>query len=414
MTMRWLLRSISRSAVRPPRLGPGVKRLSTVASSLHDIGRVSVPVGSSGSVNIDLHNLAKVPSSEPLLVYLPPFITEELGGLTRLPEFCEGRATAVINYRCMEDSDEDESVHSDDSDREGIFLRRFHPGWPAPLHDTLVAYTWIVNNLAPPDDQRRDIYVYGSYLGASLATSLALTETYPRKPMAIRGCVAHNGIYDWTMFFPEHPINWTHQLQPRDVLEESLTLPGGFYFQELKRMARILFKTPADLFDPFASPCLFFCTPELTIPSSFVGLDSLDKVYSPELSEESTDKLVKKHLRQHQLRFPPHFSPLQIPDMLLLHDTPPSLRRPSQKGRRQKYGYGNDFQAQAEALASLMRSSIVSSEYWARGSLFDDPGSLDNEANEWVQVYNVGADGESSDGENITVEWLEGQISSRR
>jgi len=47
---------------------------------------------------------------------------------------------------------------------------------------------------------QRPILVYGSFLGATLATSLALTESFASKnlPTRIAGLVAKNGVYDWT------------------------------------------------------------------------------------------------------------------------------------------------------------------------------------------------------------------------
>ncbi|GAW21993.1 hypothetical protein ANO14919_115240 [Xylariales sp. No.14919] len=413
--MRWLLYSISRSTTRPllPRLQ--TKSLSTVASGLHHGERISVRVGSSGHVNIDLHNLAKVSSSEPLLVYLPPFSTAAPNSdLTQLPRFAQRHATAVIHYRWTEPSSEEESVEVYASGDEEAVHRYFHPGWPAPIHDTLQAYTWIVENLAPTNYARRDIYVYGSYLGASLATSLALTEAHPHERMAVRGCVAYNGIYNWTMFLPDHPINKLPKTSSRNFLEDILVLPGDPDFQELRQMTTELFNKPSDLFDSFASSCLLFHTPGLLVPPSFDESAIPPPSSLADLSwlpEEMVEEFINlKHPRKSPLVFPPRKSTLKIPEMLLLHDSapplPPSFLRRRQ--RRTKINYGNNFRTQAEELANLMRRSINKVELKERMKWDEDAGQWDGEADRRVQVHDVGHDGDDA----AAAAWLEDQMSN--
>lgn len=97
-----------------------------------------------------------------------------------------------------------------------------HP-FPTPLHDTLHAWSWLVeehlptiepsnteNSPTPPPSpptfrskpraQVRQLLIYGSYLGGTLATSLALTESYASKSVLTRihGLIVQNGIFDWT------------------------------------------------------------------------------------------------------------------------------------------------------------------------------------------------------------------------
>ncbi|KAI1419647.1 hypothetical protein F5Y12DRAFT_208985 [Xylaria sp. FL1777] len=414
--MRWLLNSISRSAVRPLLSRLGTKPLSTIASGLHHAERVSVPVGSSGSVHIDLHNLNKISSSEPLLVYLPPFSTANPArDLRYLPRFTHRHATAVIHYRWTESSSEEEPVEDDAPEGEGTVHRRFHPGWPAPIHDTLKAYTWIVENLGPTTYTRRDIYVYGSYLGASLATSLALTESHPHERMAVRGCVAYNGIYNWTMFLPDHSINQLPQSPSRNFLEDILAHPIDPEFQELKQMTRELFNKPGDLFDSFASSCLFFHTPGLHVPPSF----DESAIRPPSsltdlrlLSKDAIDEFLlmpRKHPRKSPLIFPSLRSTIKIPETLLLHDAapplPPSLRR--RRHRRKNKNFGNNFRTQAEELADLMRRSINKVELKERMKWDDDMDQWDNEANRRIQVHEVPR---GHNGSGIAAAWLEDQM----
>ncbi|KAF2966438.1 hypothetical protein GQX73_g7145 [Xylaria multiplex] len=417
--MRWLLNTILRSAVYPrlPRLR--TQPLSAIASDLHHVQRVGVPVGSSGSVNIDLHNLAKVSSSEPLLIYLPPFSTAApTSDLTQLPRFAQRHAAAVIHYRWTEPSSDDESVEGDTSDGEEINHRRFHPGWPAPIHDTLKAYTWIVENLAPTTYTRRDIYVYGSYLGASLATSLTLTEAHPHERMAVRGCVAYNGIYDWTMFLPDHPINNLSQSSSssssRNILEDILALTADPEFEELKNKLAELFNKPSDLFDPFASSCLLFHTPGLLVPPSFnepaipPGSPLTDP---PWVSEETIEQLMPfKRPRESPLLFPPRRSTLKIPEILLLHDNPPPLP-PSllrRRQRRKKKSWGNNFRTQAEELARLMRRSINKIELKERMKWDEDMDQWGEEAHRRVQVRKIGGNGDS-----VAAAWLKDRMFRR-
>ncbi|KAI1116392.1 hypothetical protein F5Y14DRAFT_62835 [Nemania sp. NC0429] len=399
--MRWLLNNAPKHVVRPLRPRFWTRPLSTIASDLNDAGRVSVPVGSSGNVHIDLYNLGKISSTEPLLVYLPPSPTAaSTGGLTRLPKFAQPHATAVIHYRWTASSADEESqaVHE-----------RFTPGWPAPLHDTLKAYTWVVENLAPTDHARRDIYVYGSYLGATLAASLALTESRPHERMAVRGCVAYNGIYDWTMFLPDHPINKPPAAVSRNLLEEILSHSEDSDFQELKKMSRELFNKPGDFFDPFASPCLFFRTPGLLIPPSFDDSAIPSPAVLADLlwasDEEKEVPAPPKQPRKRWVDFPPLNSSLKIPDMLILHDIPPSLP-PSflrRRQRRKKNSYGNSFQAQAKELASLMRKSVNKIELVER-MRWDESLDEDNDlADRRVQVHDVGVEGHGA----ATAAWLE-------
>ncbi|KAK3401948.1 hypothetical protein B0T20DRAFT_403038 [Sordaria brevicollis] len=160
--------------------------------------------------------------------------------------------------------------------------------WPTPIHDVLFGYSWIIQNLQPPWPKRKDVYICGSYLGASLAAGLALTESYPHARMTVRGLLAYNGIYDWTTFLPDHPIHRPrgddrilieerlHLKLNRDLDKEAgpaATSPVIAYYQ---RRLEDLFGTPSGLFDNFASACLFFHTAGLFVPPTF------DEKYVPE------------------------------------------------------------------------------------------------------------------------------------
>jgi hypothetical protein len=351
------------------------------------------------------------------LIYLPSFSTAApAGDLSQLPRFAQRLATAVIHYRWTRPSIEEASIDNEASVGEELAYRRFHPGWPAPIHDTLKAYTWIVENLAPTNYARRDIYVYGSYLGASLATSLALTEAHPHERMCVRGCVAYNGIYNWTMFLPDHPVNKLPKFSSRNLLEDILALPGDPDFQELKQMVGELFNKPDDLFDPFASSCLLFHTPGLLVPPAFdeSAIEPVSPLADlPWLPEEAKESMMPlKHPRKSPLVFPPRKSTLKIPEVLLLHDAPPppppSLQRRRQ--RRKKDSYGNNFRTQAEELASLMRRSINKVELKERMKWDEDLDEWNDEAERRVQVRDVGHNGEFAWDETVAAAWLEDRM----
>ncbi|OTA59541.1 hypothetical protein K449DRAFT_397174 [Hypoxylon sp. EC38] len=369
----------------------------------------------------DLHNIAKVSSPDPLLIYLPPFSTAFAGRPAQLPRFLQRQPTAVINYRWAgfspfqtQDSDISGSDEQLEEDEET------HLSWPAPIHDTARAYDWIVENLGPSNYTRRDIYVYGSYLGASLATSLALTETHPHARMGLRGVVAYNGIYNWTMFLPDHPINQVPKLRSMSIFEEILARPGDPDFQELKQHAEALFGRPDNLFDPFASSCLFFHTPGLYVPPSFdaSALAPVTSLLDSPTYTEDTSQLWMPSTppRKSPLIFPPRNSTLKIPETLLLHSTPPPLPPSFQRRRqrRKKEHVGNNFRAQAEELARLMRRSINKVELAERLKWDYELNGLGDEADRRVQVYDAGFNtGDYSlggKGEEQAAAWLEDHI----
>lgn len=299
-----------------------------------------------------------------------------------------------------------------------------HLSWPAPIHDAARAYDWIVENLGPSSYTRRDMYIYGSYLGASLATSLALTETHPHERMGIRGCVAYNGIYNWTMFLPDHPINKMPKLRSMNILEEILSGPDEPNFLELKQHSGALFGRPDNLFDPFASPCLFFHTPGLLVPPSFDASAIAPETLLPDLSalaDDIQDVLAPlKPPRKSALVFPPRKSTLKIPEILLLHSTPPPLPPSLQRRRqRRKKDYlGNSFRAQADELAGLMQRSINKVELKERSKWDEDFEGWNDEATRRVQVHDTGLNTGDlelrSKGEELAATWLDDHIGGGR
>lgn len=340
--------------------------------------------------------MSECPTESSLLIHLPAFPSSQDAGQAQLPEVLREWPVASINYRWDElDSDLPHST------RQGT--------WPAPVHDTAFAYSWILANLAPPHPGRRDIFVYGSFLGASLAMSLALSETTRHARFGVRGVATYNGVYNWTMFLPEHPIH----KRKKSTLQGALTskpLAEGARLEELQEWIPHLFREPSNLFDPFASPSLFFHNPGLHVPSSFDADSSPLYDLVSLMTGQATDKEPTEPLkppRKSHLVFPPRASTLAIPEALLLYEK--HSRQPS-KGKRALKRRGNTFETQAAELAELMQRSINKVELKERSKWDDGMDSWEEEASRRVQVKEVADEAGGlclgADAQERLLEWL--------
>jgi hypothetical protein len=414
------------------------------------------------------------PVSSPLIINLPPFPVQDVDNVdSYLPSFLHRFPSATIHYRWANSPEihaphvrDNESANGDES---ADLLSRLTPlHWPTPIHDTLFSYEFLVKHLSPaPDDttgmvlQRRPVYVYGSYLGASLASSLALTESHTHQPVAIRGLLAFNGIFNWTTLLPDHPNNklLLDELPDMDNLDGN---DKDLHF--VKDTLPSHFDQPANLFDPFASPILFFHTAGMLVPTSFTErsspnlsqgfLDAVDQlsaqssassaddpydqayVYSDpedpppptpyddmeemetETEDTNTDTSSSadsgslappspKPPRRGYVTFPPRASSLKIPETLLMHTTsPPGAAVPgSVQGQRRRLALWkrlkaaeNSFGTQALGLAGLMRRSVNLYELRERAKWDVEFTGWDTEALRRVQVQDVGAAGNGPDG----------------
>ena len=325
-----------------------------------------------------------------------------------LPSFEIPHPTVVINYRWPGFAYHDLAKPSEASGSDPQL------GWPTPLHDVLFGYQWIVQNLFAPGSARRDIYLYGSYLGATLAASLALTECYPHQQMAVRGLAAVNGIYNWTTFLPDHPIHKSRSTQSPlgEADDERRSTLHSF-----KQKMTSLFRRPGDLFDPFASPSLFFHSPGLFVPEDFhtSTLSSPFRSAVDELSNHAVDGSTvdstipveqPKPPRKGYLVFPPRKSPLKIPETLLVHESAPRLRGPTATRRGRRPGAGrrraldqSSFEAQAVELGGLMRRSIERIELAERRKWDEEYEDWNGEAERRVQVIDAGKPDEVGQGQ---------------
>ncbi|KAG7115061.1 hypothetical protein HYQ44_007925 [Verticillium longisporum] len=337
-----------------------------------------------------------------------------------LPDFLAPFPTAVINYRWTGPSSLTSS-HTEPSTQDEFKAPLY---WPTPLHDVLFAYSWLLENLRPENQARRAIYLYGTYLGATLAAALALTESHKHEPTAVRGFAAYNGVYNWTMFLPDHKLN-----KPTTYRGKTTPVPPpeeGSALRVLRDAMPDLFGAPVSLFDAFASPSLFFQTAGLEIPPSFtqtVAVAGLvDRMAALGLEGSAADLMpasVAKVPRRSALVFPPRKSTLGIPSTLLVHDaavvaaatTSSTAKRKTTSVRRRK-AKGNQFEAQAEELAGLMRRSMEKLELKERMK-WDEDFDAEGEMEARVKVVDVGEGSPhelGARGDAAVREWLEQRI----
>ncbi|KAJ0110087.1 hypothetical protein J7T55_014890 [Diaporthe amygdali] len=422
-----------------------------------------VPCASAGHVIVSLHDVMKHPVSSPLIINLPPFPVQDIDHVdSYLPAFLHRFPCATIHYRWTNSLENHTSQLEDiETATEAESAEPLPPStplhWPTPIHDTLFAYEFLIEHLSPPPNdttgsrfQRRPVFVYGSYLGASLASSLALTESHTHQPMAIRGLLAFNGIFNWTTMLPDHPNN---KLMLDDLLEIDSLDEVDKDVAFMKALMPSHFHQPANLFDPFASPVLFFHTAGMLVPQTFTErstpnlsqgfVDAVNKLSSPsstagaedpydrayvysdpedpppptpyedveadtETEDTNTDtsssadsgiSLSPKPPRKGYVTFPPRASSLKIPDTLLLHTTsPPTPSVPgSVQGQRRRLALWkklknaeNSFGTQALGLAGLMRRSVNLYELRERVKWDLEFNGWDTEALRRIQVQDVG------------------------
>lgn len=342
-----------------------------------------------------LRNIADHPQKSPFFVHLPPFPSADAVP-TPLPRFLADKPVASINYRWVALEGVADAVTS---------------RWPRPIHDTLFAYSWLVENLAPEGLQRRDIYVYGSHLGGSLATALSLTEAHPHMRFAVRGVISYNGVYNWTMFLPDHAINRPYKRTKNPAPRRRQQVEDSHLYR-LQELLPAFFRAPVDMFDPFASPSLFFHNPGLAVPEASYVMTAeetaaLLALADPEAAAAAQHARVAAH--KSHLVFPPRASTQKIPEALLLYDSP--VAAPSKTGRRTvASGRGNTMENQARELAELMRRSVDKVELKERRRWDEDVDLWQGEAERRVQLCEVGDERSSLElnpvGEAAVEEWL--------
>ncbi|GKT46382.1 uncharacterized protein ColSpa_06563 [Colletotrichum spaethianum] len=374
------------------------------------------------SLSKSLHNVTRHAPSTPLVLYIPPF-SPTPGTQPAVPRFLRPYPTAVINYRWSAPvpTRQPSPGTAAGEDQQHDFSTPLQ--WPTPLHDTLAGYTWITENLRPLRIARRDVYVYSSHAGASIAASLALTESHHHERMAVRGLVAWNGIYNWSMFLPDHKVN-------KPASARSKKLPPrpeeGSALHMLQMKMPELFRAPVDLLDPFASPSLFFQT---------AGRGRVLLLGQVVLHDERGEAV--RYTGPHQQRIPSaetkraRLPAEEIHAEAAVNTVPPRLpfgraspqrrtmktasslaKELASRTARQRKVTGHTFKAQATELAGLMRRSLEKLEFKARMEWDEDFDEV-AEAERRVGIVELGENeglelGEQ--GQEAVREWLEDRI----
>ncbi|OKL61451.1 hypothetical protein UA08_03479 [Talaromyces atroroseus] len=173
---------------------------------------------------------------------------------------------------------------AEDKDKDKNRNRVLHR-YPTPVHDTLAGLDWILRTLRP-----EQLFVFGSNIGGSLATMLALTESEH-----IHAIAAHEPVCDWTglddyctidqrlsetesgannnqgedmslkdieqkqRYFVCQPVQKKQTLRQRKKTAPSDLVP-------LLQTREYLFNTPSKYFDAFASPMLFLRSAGKDVP----------------------------------------------------------------------------------------------------------------------------------------------------
>jgi hypothetical protein len=413
--------------------------------------------------------------SAPLIIYLPPTGTHLRSQYPPIPSFLRTpfAALAQINYRW--------NIPFSSSSNPAPKLLSSQPSYanhpfPTPLHDILHAYTYLLKHHLPrfspsqpapnfnsnsqprrtlyglsqtslPKQVQRPLLIYGSFLGGTLATSLALTESFSSKQLrtTISGLIARDAVFDWTgISTSETP------LQPSPELETEWDAWERWDATTLHALKKRLFANPASTFDSFASPLLFFRTAGLAVPSSSSWDPPTPPSSSPnpvptsssppsdEKEEEWSPHIINEYkllmeegipgkriqefedpvTRRANLKFPPRESGLVLPRSLFLttpsqsSPSPPNSKTPpSKKGKKEEEEGEITPQAQAQQMAKLMRRSVLLHEFKER-KLWDEDLDPHSASEDRVQVHSLppSQDLENQE-EGFVREWIEDCLS---
>ncbi|KAF7861844.1 hypothetical protein EAF04_007726 [Stromatinia cepivora] len=432
------------------------RQLATAPSL--QVERYDITCGISGGITVEVHNpiLLRNSPTTPLVIYLPPYPSSPLPPLHPPSWLLNSYPVFNIPYRW--------------SHNPSISFRnqKSHP-FPIPLHDTLQAYSWLLNRYLPylllggrsldttslinhPQPIQRPLLIYGSYLGGTLATSLALTESYnsPLLPTNIQSLIVHNGIFDWTpisttpdpSIFPSESSNSS---SPKPSYNDLSTLElythSPWTSRTLHALKTRLFPSPSQTFDPFASPLLFFRNPGIQVPQRWPIPPPLSSSSSPSrrppsssptnkqtspkpainstesdnfppytnpssppqnprnktstLSSTSDEEYPHEPLlesRKANLYFPHPNSSLQTPRSLFTYSSSTAQNSTTQTHMKEKEEDQNIFKQQAQELSKLMRRSIRESEF--------------KKGVKEVEIEEEGWDGER-ERERLVREWIE-------
>ncbi|KAI9650734.1 hypothetical protein NHQ30_000758 [Ciborinia camelliae] len=313
------------------------------------------------------------------------------------------------------------------------------------VHDALQAYTWLLDSYLPslspqakpldsppadldyppslspqakpldspdldthPKPIQRPLLIYGSYLGGTLATSLALTESFDSSSLAtkIHSLIVHNGIFDWT------PISTTPDPSKSPSPIPSLTRlssPELYAHSPWTTLTLHALKPNPTASPPYPeSP-----PPDLRDSSEMPPEEEKEEKEEKEEQEEQEEQKYEplKKSRQSSLIFPPQKSTLQIPRSLFTYSSSSSSSPVEKEDKKTKDSNIdiniNIFQTQAKELTKLMRRSITMQELRER-AMWDDNCDADGIAGARVACLEF-SDGAGLEGikERVTRDWIE-------
>jgi alpha/beta hydrolase fold len=315
-----------------------------------------------------IHNNPQGATTQPLIIYIHSPTPGNSIKLSSVPN-------ALLNYTVIQINPRWSPTHL----------------FPTPIHDTLHAYHWILENITKntAKGRPRPIAVYGTKLGGTLATSLALTESRPslHRPN-ISVLAVKNAIFDWSKIASSPP--------PSDP-----PLPQDPDLQQLYSLRSQLFCDPASAFDAFASPLLFFRTTGLAIPSAFPKVASSPSQAQAEAAQEGAGAGAFVSRKSH-LTFPPKRSGLRIPVTRIAVTADGKTKwegkgKGKGKGKRKGEEHSGVLREQAGEMVALMRRSVVLHE--GKERRFEGLDVV-AEAERRVALVELGSgDGEVDDGE---------------
>ncbi|KMQ48085.1 Alpha/Beta hydrolase fold [Trichophyton rubrum] len=262
--------------------------LSSAAVPFLRENAVQVPVGSNGNITLTVLSPKKETKSNSsnLILYLPP------GPLFDRSQYTKGHGSTgtTSTSNCSSAAKQNNFTFLPEENLavttlcttvvvkyrlgriQAAGIRKTYR-YPTPVHDTLAGLDWAKNEFQPDN-----VFVFGRYIGGSLALMLALTES-----RGLKGVAAEEPICDWVGLddycitdiekaAPDTEKPETEQdkeLSRKRGRKKKEPLPTPADLVPLLDARRRLFATPEKYFDSFASPTLFLRTSGKYIPLTF-------------------------------------------------------------------------------------------------------------------------------------------------
>lgn len=263
--------------------------------------------------------------------------------------------------------------------------------YPTCIHDVLQAYDWILEHLVPGRAFQRPgrsawhstpIAACGELIGGGLATMLALTESRLTGPR-VSAAAVNEPVCDW--LFPEETIDededdmfdlvGNHSMKRKSRSKRKKIVPSFHAFgnngtidaSALLDARAAYFHKPADYFDPFASPVLFFRNAGVEIPPAPANI-TMDEF--EELAKYERDDFHRQQLKLGSIGIMPGLTGNQpvteqpTPAAKVARKThkrwPTIASGLSIPSMRISFGNASPLSDQAAELGILLRRSVIS------------------------------------------------------